>query len=457
MVVVLVGFMGAGKTTVGHILAERLGQPFVDSDVLIEQRLGREIRDIFATEGESYFRQLEHVTVAGLVRGPEAVVALGGGAVEDPRSRAVLRNARVVYLRVGYDEAMARVKSDEFRPLLHRPNLHEVYKRRLPVYEDLSFVTIDTDGRRPDAVAMEVLAALSRLPSAPPMDALSTGNKVAASLAPRDTASCLRDLERLATKIGLAEIRLDLMQSFDVGALVAGSPVPLILTCRPERERGGYTGQERDRLAILRAAYESGCAYIDVEADSLDSVSGWHGSVTQVIVSQHWFDRMPEDLLGHYLDLRDRCAVVKLVGTAHAAPDVLPVLELLRDATTPVIAIAMGLPGTCTRLLAPAFRHSVLTYGSAGTASTTAPGQVTIDDMVDRYALHRVTADTKVYVHVISADRHDRDVLSAQERAVPGAELHVAIRAADAAECSAVAGLVADMLPQASVEVAAPA
>ena len=168
MVVVLVGFMGAGKTTVGHIMAERLGQPFVDSDVLIEQRQGRDIRDIFRTEGEPYFRQLEHATVAGLVRGQDAVIALGGGAVEDPRSRAVLRNARVVYLRVSYDEAMARVRSDEFRPMLHRPDLGEVYKRRLPVYEDLSVLTVDTDGRRPDAVALEVLAQLTRLPETPP-------------------------------------------------------------------------------------------------------------------------------------------------------------------------------------------------------------------------------------------------------------------------------------------------
>src|SRR6201989_1133809 len=132
MVVVLVGFMGAGKTTVGHIMAERLGQPFVDSDVLIEQRQGREIRDIFRTEGEPYFRQLEHETVAGLVRGQDAVVALGGGAVEDPRSRAGLGPARVVSLRFSYDEAMARVKRDEFRPMLHRSDLDEVYQRRLP-------------------------------------------------------------------------------------------------------------------------------------------------------------------------------------------------------------------------------------------------------------------------------------------------------------------------------------
>ena len=165
MVVVLVGFMGAGKTTVGHIMAERLGQPFVDSDVLIEQRLGRAIRDIFTTEGEAYFRQLEHVTVTDLVRGPEAVIAVGGGAVEDPRSRAVLRRTQVVYLRVSYDEAMARVRSDEFRPMLHRPGLDEMYRRRRLVYEDLSVVTVDTDGRRPDAVAGEVVAALTRRPA----------------------------------------------------------------------------------------------------------------------------------------------------------------------------------------------------------------------------------------------------------------------------------------------------
>jgi shikimate kinase/3-dehydroquinate synthase len=163
MVAVLVGFMGAGKTTVGHIIAERLGQPFVDSDVLIEQRLGRDIREIFATEGEAYFREVEHATVADLVSGPDAVIALGGGAVEDPRTRALLRHARVIYLRVDYDEAMSRVQRDEYRPMLRRPDLDQVYQRRLPVYEDLSVLTIDTAGRRPDAIAREVLAELSRL------------------------------------------------------------------------------------------------------------------------------------------------------------------------------------------------------------------------------------------------------------------------------------------------------
>ena len=421
MVVVLVGFMGAGKTTVGHIVAERLGLPFVDSDVLIEQRQGREIREIFRAEGEPYFRQLEHETVAALVRGRDAVIALGGGAVEDPRTRAVLRNARVVYLRVSYDEALARVKSDEFRPMLHRPGLDEVYRRRVPGYEDVSVLSVDTDGRRPDAVALEVLAQLTRRPETPP------ANRVAVSLASEDTGSCLRELDRLAPRIGLAEVRLDLMRSFDVARLVAKAPVPLILTCRPERERGGFKGPEAERMGILRSAHDHGCAYIDVEADRLDLVAGWGGSPTQVIASQHWFDAMPPDLLGTYRDLRDRCAVVKLVGTAQSAADVLPVLELLRDASTPVIGMAMGGPGTCTRILAPAFPQTVLTYAAAASAAATAPGQITIDEMTDRYALHLVTPKTKVYVHVTRPD----DALRAQQRAEPGAELHVPLRTED--------------------------
>jgi 3-dehydroquinate dehydratase type I len=277
------------------------------------------------------------------------------------------------------------------------------------------------------------------------------GNKVAASLAPPDTASCLAELERLAPQIGLAEVRLDLMGSFDVEKLVAGSPVPLVLTCRPERERGGFTGPEPERLAVLRAACEAGAAYIDVELDSLDAVTG-SGSPTRIIASQHWYDTMPADLPGTYLSLRDRCDVVKLVGTAHAPADVLPVLGLLATATTPVIAMAMGAAGTCTRILAPAFPHTLLTYGSAAAASSTAPGQITVDEMTGRYGLGAVGPATAVYVHITASDQHDQAVLEAQEKASPGAELHVSLRTS-AAYAPALAARVADALPAVTVQV----
>ena len=265
-------------------------------------------------------------------------------------------------------------------------------------------------------------------------------NRVAASLALEDTGSCLRELDRLAPRIGLAEVRLDLMRTFDIGKLVANSPVPLVLTCRPERERGGFKGPEAERMGILRSAHDHGCAYIDVEADCADDVAGWGGgSPTQVIGSRHWFDAMPPDLLAAYRDLRDRCAVVKLAGTAATAADVLPVLELLQNATTPVIGLAMGAPGTCTRILAPAFPRTVLTYGAATPAAATAPGQITVDEMTDRYALHLVTPATRVYVHVTRPD----DALSAQQQAEPGAELHVPLRTED----PTLRGRLADTVP----------
>ena len=139
--IVLVGFMGAGKTTVGHLLSERLGLPFVDSDLVIEQRAGRSVRQIFAEDGEPAFRELERQIVADLIDGPEAVLALGGGAPEHPDTVVSLKSAQVVYLQVGYAEAMLRVAGDEYRPLLRRPDLDALYQRRLGVYDEVATLT----------------------------------------------------------------------------------------------------------------------------------------------------------------------------------------------------------------------------------------------------------------------------------------------------------------------------
>jgi shikimate kinase / 3-dehydroquinate synthase len=160
--IVLVGFMGAGKTTVGHLLSDRLGLPFMDSDLAIEQRSGRSVREIFAEDGEPAFRELEHLVIADLLDGPEVVLALGGGAAEHPGTAVRLKSERVVYLQVGYDEALARVGGDEYRPMLQRPGLEALYQRRLGVYADLATLTIATDGRRPEAVSQKILAQLLR-------------------------------------------------------------------------------------------------------------------------------------------------------------------------------------------------------------------------------------------------------------------------------------------------------
>ena len=160
--IVLIGFMGAGKTTVGHLLSERLGLPFVDSNLVIEQRSGRSVPQIFAEDGEPAFRELERQVVADLIDGPETVLALGGGAAEHPDTVVRLKSAQVIYLQVGYDEAMLRVAGDEYRPMLRRPDLETLYQRRLGVYGNVATLTVDTDGRLPEAVGQDVLAQLLR-------------------------------------------------------------------------------------------------------------------------------------------------------------------------------------------------------------------------------------------------------------------------------------------------------
>lgn len=166
--IVLVGFMGAGKTTVGRLLAAKLGLRFADSDQVIEQRHGRTVRQIFAEDGEATFRAAEHEVLAELMRGPEAVVAVGGGAVEHPSSRRLLRTARVIYLQVGYDEAVRRVGGDTGRPLLRRPDLDDIYRQRLPVYQSVATMTVATAGRPAEAVCLEVISRLAREPGPPP-------------------------------------------------------------------------------------------------------------------------------------------------------------------------------------------------------------------------------------------------------------------------------------------------
>jgi shikimate kinase len=159
-VIVLVGFMGAGKTTVGHLLADKLGLPFVDNDVVIESRAGRSVREIFAADGEPAFRELEHEVAAELLRGQDAVLALGGGAAEHPGTQRALRGSDVVYLQVGYDEAMVRVRQDEGRPMLRAPDLQAIFERRLAAYRSVATQTVATDGRRPEAVCLDIIGRL---------------------------------------------------------------------------------------------------------------------------------------------------------------------------------------------------------------------------------------------------------------------------------------------------------
>lgn len=161
--VVLIGPMGAGKTTVAGLLAGAWGVGVRDTDADIEAAEGRAIADIFVDSGEDHFRELEIAAVAEALAGHDGVLALGGGAVLDESTRALLAGHTVVFLRVGLSDAVKRVGLGSGRPLLLgnvRGRIKALLDERTPIYESLATVVVDTDGRSPADVADEIRKAL---------------------------------------------------------------------------------------------------------------------------------------------------------------------------------------------------------------------------------------------------------------------------------------------------------
>jgi len=165
--VFLIGFMGAGKTTVARLVSEALGRPCIDLDDVVAQRAGRSVREIFEEQGEASFREIESAQLEALSDAPPSVVACGGGiVVRDANRSALKRMGFVVYLKVSAGETLARVGGDGTRPLLAGPGGAIAATRLLDARESLyaatADITVDTVGRSPQNVAEIVVTAIEK-------------------------------------------------------------------------------------------------------------------------------------------------------------------------------------------------------------------------------------------------------------------------------------------------------
>ncbi|HEY1133113.1 MAG TPA: shikimate kinase [Nocardioides sp.] len=161
--VVLIGSMGAGKTTVGEVLAQRWGVGFRDTDADIVAAEGRAIADIFVEDGEAHFRALERAAVHAGLTEHAGVLALGGGSVVDPDTRAALAEHTVVFLQVGLAEAVQRVGLGSSRPMLLgnvRSRIKTLLDERTPIYTEAATLVVSTDGLEPAEVAATIEARL---------------------------------------------------------------------------------------------------------------------------------------------------------------------------------------------------------------------------------------------------------------------------------------------------------
>jgi len=161
--IVLTGFMGSGKTTVGPLVAARLGWTFVDVDDVIEAEASATIAEIFARHGEAAFREREHAAIARLAQDDALVLALGGGAIENEVTRALLRatsGTLLVHLEVELATTLKRCSgTEQSRPVLaDQANLSARYQRRLPLYR-MAHVSIHVDALTPEQVVEAILRA----------------------------------------------------------------------------------------------------------------------------------------------------------------------------------------------------------------------------------------------------------------------------------------------------------
>lgn len=162
-VAVIIGAPGSGKSTVGPLLAERLGVAFRDADQDIVDAVGKPISEIFVDDGEEHFRELEHHAVARALTEHDGVLSLGGGAVLDDRTRAALKGHPVVWLQVSLAAAADRVGLGTSRPVLAlnpRATLRHLMQARTPLYDEVATVRVDSSDKSPQQVADEVARAL---------------------------------------------------------------------------------------------------------------------------------------------------------------------------------------------------------------------------------------------------------------------------------------------------------
>ena len=160
---IIIGAPGAGKTSVGRRVAERLGVAFHDSDAVIEKRAGKPVSDIFLSDGEAEFRRLEREVIAESLKDVDGVLSVGGGAVLDPDTREAFSHHTVVWLEVDLATATQRVGMNSARPLLMgnvRGTMITMLNERTPLYEEVATITVDTSGRSLKAVVSDVVEEL---------------------------------------------------------------------------------------------------------------------------------------------------------------------------------------------------------------------------------------------------------------------------------------------------------
>ncbi|HLG30679.1 MAG TPA: type I 3-dehydroquinate dehydratase [Candidatus Brocadiales bacterium] len=209
--------------------------------------------------------------------------------------------------------------------------------------------------------------------------------------------AAIEDMAAASEYADVLELRLDYIPNPDINKLLKHSRKPVIVTNRPKREGGRFSGNENSRLQLLTNAMELGADYIDVEHDSVQHVLNLPYRGCKIIVSYHNFLDTPLNLDEIYKELcRTGAHIVKLAVFANDMTDNVRVFQLLKSASLPTIALCMGEVGLISRILAQKF-GSYMTFASLEEGKESAPGQITVHELINLYRFKKTNTETKIY------------------------------------------------------------
>jgi 3-dehydroquinate dehydratase/shikimate dehydrogenase len=209
--------------------------------------------------------------------------------------------------------------------------------------------------------------------------------------------AAIEDMTAASEYGDVLELRIDYIPNPDIGKLLKHKRKPVIITNRPKREGGMFLGDEDSRLQLLQSAMELGADYIDIEHDSVQHVLNLGRHESKIIVSYHNFLETPSNLYEIHKKLCSTGAhIVKLAVLAKDMTDNARVFQLLKGASFPTIALCMGDVGLISRVLAPKF-GSYMTFASLERGKESAPGQITVHELINLYRFQKTNAETKIY------------------------------------------------------------
>lgn len=386
----IIGYRGAGKSTVSGILSKKTGKKSVSMDEELEKKLG-DIEAFVKKNTWDRFRDAESELLKEISRRDNIIVDCGGGIVEREENIAIIKSTGTAAFLDAPPETIAQrlAKDNRKRPsLTGRGTIEEikdVLDSRIVSYKKTADIMIEAGKDSPEEIANEILWHTEALPG------------IAVCINEATAEAAIRKMEETENVSLLYELRMDYIKDIDekkLEKIMKASKRKMIVTNRPKYEGGYFEGSENDRIMLLKKAAELGADYIDIEYISR-KVNEFVGTKAKakIICSYHNFTKIPDDLEELYEKMRKTKAhIIKMACTANEQRDntrLINLEERARKDRISFIGIAMGSYGKISRVRNMLSGSEISGYVSAEEKKGTAPGQISLAEMKKIYMMVR--------------------------------------------------------------------